>query len=296
MDDARLIFQLDKTALLRRLQTTEQGLNPAQITRRLQEFGPNILEQAVRKNYLLAYLRQYWQFFALLLEVAAGLAFIADHFAPDEGTDILAWAILAAVVITATFTFWQEYRTDKVMAALLMLMPALVSVRRQDQTVSIDSRELVPGDVMLLEEGDKVAADGVLIEVNSLYLNLSSLTGESAPAPRDLAAGPADRQLEARNMVFAGTTVVTGSGTALVTATANATEFGRIASLTKNVRKMITPMQREVIRITHIMTVLALSIGCVFFGLGLFFGKGLLMSSIFALSLIVANVARRRKP
>jgi sodium/potassium-transporting ATPase subunit alpha len=91
-------------------------------------------------------------------------------------------------------------------------------------------------------------------------------------------------------MVFAGTTVVTGSGTALVTATANATEFGRIASLTKNVRKMITPMQREVIRITHIMTVLALSIGCVFFGLGLFFGKGLLMSSIFALSLIVANV------
>ncbi len=290
MDDARLIFQLDKTTLLRRLQTTEQGLNPARITRRLQEFGPNILEQAARKNYLLAYLRQYWQFFALLLEVAAGLAFVADHFAPDEGTDILAWAILAAVVITATFTFWQEYRIDKVMAALLMLMPALVSVRRQNKAVSIDSRELVPGDLMLLEEGDKVAADGVLIEVNSLYLDLSSLTGESAPVPRDLTAGPADRQLDARNMVFAGTTVVTGSGTALVTATANATEFGRIASLTKNVRKMITPMQREVIRITHIMTVLALSIGCVFFGLGLFFGKGLLMSSIFALSLIVANV------
>ena len=275
---------------MRRLQTTEQGLSASQVNRRLREFGPNILEQAARKNYLLAYMRQYRQFFALLLEVSAGLAFIADHFSPDEGTDILAWAILGAVVITATFTFWQEYRTDKVMAALLMLMPALVSVRRQGKAVSIDSRELVPGDVMLLEEGDKVAADGVLIEVSSLHLNLSSLNGESAPAPRELTAGAAARQLEARNMVFAGTTVVTGSGTALVTGTASATEFGKIASLTRNVRKMLTPMQREVIRITHIMTVLALLIGGVFFGLGLFFGKGLLMSSIFALSLIVANV------
>ena len=290
MDNASRIFRLDSVALLSRLQTTEQGLTAAQATRRLREFGPNVLEQAVSKNYLLAYLSQYCQLFAMLLEVAAGLAFVANHFAPGEGTDILAWAILAAVVVTATFTFWQEYRTDKVMAALLMLMPTLVSVRRQGVAISIDSRELVPGDVMLLEEGDKVAADGVLIEANSLYLNLSSLNGESAPAPRELTAGEASRQLEARNMVFAGTSVVTGSGIALVTGTASATEFGKIASLTKNVRKLLTPMQREVIRITRTMTVIALIIGCVFFGLGLFFGKGLLVSSIFALSLIVAAV------
>lgn len=281
---------LDKAALMRRLQATEQGLSVAQVHRRLREFGPNVLEQAARKNYLLAYASQYCQLFALLLEVAAGLAFVADHFQPGEGTDILAWAILAAVIVTATFTFWQEYRTDKVMAALLMLMPTLVSVRRQGKTISINSKDLVPGDLMLLEEGDKVAADGVLIEVNSLYLNMSSLNGESAPAPRELAAGKAVRQIEARNMVFAGTTVVTGSGTAFVTGTASATEFGKIASLTKNVRKMMTPMQREVIRITRTMTVIAMLSGGVFFGLGLFFGKGLLMSSIFALSLIVANV------
>ncbi|MBW6520248.1 MAG: cation-transporting P-type ATPase [Desulfoarculaceae bacterium] len=290
MDSSKRIFMLDTAALMRRLQTTEQGLSAAQVHRRLREFGPNVLAQAARKNYLLAYMSQYWQFFALLLEVAAGLAFIAGHFSPDEGTDILAWAILGAVVITATFTFWQEYRTDKVMAALLQLMPALVMVRRQGKEVSIDSRELVPGDVMLLEEGDKVAADGVLIAVSSLHLNLSSLTGESAPAPRQLSADGATRQLEARNMVFAGTTVVTGSGTVLVTGTASATEFGKIASLTRNVRKMMTPMQREVLHITHVMTILALVIGGVFFGLCLFFGKGLLLSSIFALSLIVANV------
>ncbi len=290
MDNPSRLFMLDQTALMRRLQTTAQGLTAAQVSRRRQEFGPNVLETAAKKNYLLAYLRQYCQLFALLLEVAAGLAFVADHFAPGDGTDILAWAILAAVVVTATFTFWQDYRTDKVMEALLTLMPTLVSVRRQGQALSIDSRDLVPGDVMLLEEGDKVAADGVLIEVNSLYLNLSSLNGESAPANRELLAGEAHRQLEARNMVFAGTTVVTGSGVALVTGTASATEFGKIASLTQNVRKALTPMQREVIRITHTMTIIALLIGGVFFGLGLFFGKGLLMASIFALSLIVANV------
>ncbi|MBA3013523.1 MAG: cation-transporting P-type ATPase [Proteobacteria bacterium] len=281
---------LDKATLMRRLQTTEQGLSLTQVERRQREFGSNVLEQAAKKNYLLSYLSQYCHFFALLLEVAAGLAFVADHYAPGEGSDILAWAILGAVIITATFTFWQEYRTDKVMAALLMLMPTLVSVRRQGEVVSVDSKDLVPGDVMLLEEGDKVAADGVLIESNSLYLNLSSLNGESAPAPRKLTAGEALRQLDARNMVFAGTSVVTGSGIALITGTANSTEFGKIASLTKNVRKLLTPMQREVIRITRIMTALALLVGCVFFGLGLFFGKGLLMSSIFALSLIVANV------
>ena len=290
MDNSRLIFMLDRPALLRRLQATEQGLSVGQVNRRLREFGPNILEKTARKNYLVAYANHYCQLFALLLEVAAGLAFVADHFQPGEGTDILAWAILAAVVITATFTFWQEYRTDKVMAALLMLMPTLVTVRRQGKALRVDSKELVPGDILLLEEGDKVAADGVLIEVNSLSLNLSSLTGESAPAPRELTAGKAARQIEARNMVFAGTTVVTGSGSALVTGTASATEFGKIASLTRNVRKMLTPMQREVIHITRTMTIIAMISGAIFFGLGLFFGKGLLISSVFALSLIVANV------
>jgi len=281
---------LDKASLLRRLQTSEQGLTDSQAARRLLEFGPNVLEKAAKKNYLLVYGKQYCQLFAMLLEVAAGLAFVANHFAPGEGTDILAWAILGAVVITATFTFWQEYRTDKVMAALLMLMPTLVSVRRQGEAMSIDSRDLVPGDVMLLEEGDKVAADGVLVEVNSLYLNLSSLNGESAPVRRELTAGEATRQLDARNMVFAGTTVVSGSGIAFVTGTANATEFGKIASLTRNVRKLLPPMQREVIRITRIMTLISLLVGSIFFGLGLFFGKGLLVASIFALSLIVACV------
>ncbi|MBW2484721.1 MAG: cation-transporting P-type ATPase [Deltaproteobacteria bacterium] len=284
------VFMQDKTDLLQSLKSSEKGLHTSQVSRRQQEFGPNVLEGAEKKNYLLSYFKEYVQFFAVLLEVAAALSFIADRFAPGQGNDILGYAILGAVIINATFTFWQEYRADKAMEALLKLMPTLVNVRRDSKTSAIDSKELVPGDIMVLDEGDKVAADGVLLDATSLYLNLSSLNGESAPASRNSEPSSQKNPLAAKNMVFAGTTIVSGSGVAVVSAISHATEFGKIASLTKNVQKSLTPMQREIIRITRILTIIALIMGLVFFVLGLFSAKGALMASIFALSLIVANV------
>ncbi len=286
----------DARALYRRYRSRAEGLNAREAAQRLQEFGPNTLQEAERKNYLAAYLRQYTQFFAVLLEVAALLSFVADRYAPGEGSDILGIAIACAVVINATFSFWQEYKADKAMEALLRLMPTLVNVLRDAAQTRIDSRELVPGDVILLEEGDKVAADAVLLEATSLYINLSALNGESTPSRRDAAPQEAKRSLERRDMVFAGTTVVSGSGRAVVSATGQATEFGKIASLTKNVQKSLTPMQKEIIRITRILTVIAVAMGIVFFFLGLFSGKGVLLASIFALSLIVANVPEGMLP
>jgi len=283
-------FALDREPLFRRLKTSEQGLSPSQVKRRSRDFGANSLERGTQRNYLICYLSQYGQFFAILLGVAALLSFVADHYMPGEGSDILGYAILSAVIINATFTFWQEYRADKAMEALLKLIPTMVNLRRHGQIVTVDSRDMVPGDIMLLEEGDKVAADGVLFESNSLYLDLSSLTGESNPAQRAVGPYHVRRTLDARNMVFAGTTVISGNGLAVTTATASATEFGKIARLTKNVVKVATPMQREIVIITRILTLIALAMGCVFFGLGFFAGKGILMSSIFALSLIVANI------
>ncbi|MGW8287379.1 MAG: cation-translocating P-type ATPase [Desulfobulbales bacterium] len=283
-------FMQDKAELLASLKSSENGLGANQVKRRQQEFGPNVLEGAEKKNYLLSYLKEYVQFFAILLEVAALLSFIAERYAPNQGNAILGYAILGAVIINATFTFWQEYRADKAMEALLKLMPTLVNVRRDGKTQTVDSKELVPGDIILLDEGDKVAADGILLQATSLYLNLSSLNGESAPASRTSEPSKQKNALAAKNMVFAGTTVVSGNGVAVVSAIANATEFGKIASLTKNVQKSLTPMQREIIRITRILTIIALIMGLVFFVLGLFSAKGALMASIFALSLIVANV------
>ncbi len=284
------LFALDRQALFLRLKTSETGLDQVQVTRRLLEFGPNELTTAAKKNYLLAYLSQYSHFFAILLEVAALLSFVADRYDPGQGNDVLGYAILGAVIINATFTFWQEYRADKAMEELLKLMPTKVSLRRDGKIVTTTAHEIVPGDILLLEEGDKVAADGILIETNSLYLNLSSLTGESAPVARDLLPGETQRSLDAKNMVFAGTTVLSGSGIAVASATGNATEFGKIASLTKNVRKAITPMQREIIHITRVLTVIALLMGGFFFAIGLFSGKGIMPALIFAIALIVANV------
>jgi sodium/potassium-transporting ATPase subunit alpha len=280
----------EKAALLQSLKTTENGLTDSQAARRQREFGPNVLEGEKKKNYLFSYLKEYVQFFAILLEVAAVLSFVADRYAPNQGNNILGYAILGAVIINATFTFWQEYKADKAMEELLKLMPTLVNVRRQGKRATIDSKELVPGDVIILDEGDKVAADGILLESTSLYLNLASLNGESAPASRSSEPSKQASPLSAKNMIFAGTTVISGSGVAVVSAIANATEFGKIASLTKNVQKSLTPMQLEIIRITRILTVIALIMGVVFFVLGLFSAKGPLMASIFALSLIVANV------
>jgi sodium/potassium-transporting ATPase subunit alpha len=272
------------------LKTSENGLSPEQVARRLVEFGPNELAVAAKKNYLLAYLGQYTNFFSILLEVAAFLSFVADHYDPGQGYNVLGYAILGAVIINSTFTFWQEYRADKAMEELLKLMPSSVSLRRAGKIVATTAREIVPGDIMLLEEGDKVAADGILLEANSLYLNLSSLTGESAPVARTLLPGEAKRNLDAKNMIFTGTTVLSGSGVVVASATANATEFGKIASLTKNVRKAVTPMQREIIHLTRTFTMIALLMGGVFFALGLFSGKGIMLASIFAIALIVANI------
>jgi sodium/potassium-transporting ATPase subunit alpha len=130
----------EKAALLQSLKTSENGLTASRVVRRRQEFGPNILEEAEKKNYLLSYLKEYVQFFAILLEVAALLSFIADRYAPGQGNDILGYAILGAVIINATFTFWQEYRADKAMEALLKLMPTMVDVRRDGEAVTIDSK------------------------------------------------------------------------------------------------------------------------------------------------------------
>ena len=284
-------FKLNKAQLFEKFHTSENGLESLDAARRLRDFGSNELQDSKKKSYVKEYLKQYIQFFAILLEVAALLAFIANSYVPNEGNDILGYAIIMAVFINATFTFWQEYKADRAMEALLRLMPTMVSVVRSGKKGTIDAKGLVPGDIVVLEEGDKIAADAVIIRSTELYINTSALNGESKPSKReDKSNNNISRALDAKNMVFAGTSVVSGSARALVVATGQATEFGKIATLTRNVQKTLTPMQKEVIHITHILTLIALAMGVVFFILGIFSQQSFLMAAIFALSLIVANV------
>jgi len=290
-------YKLSKEQLFNKYQSSKDGLSSKEAQSRLVDFGENKIQTNQKKVYVKEYLKQYIQFFAILLEVAAVLAFIADHYVPNEGNDILAYAIIVAVIINATFAFWQDYKADRAMVALLKLMPTMIMVIRDGEKKTIDSKLLVPGDIIVLEEGNKVAADSVLIENTALYINTSSLNGESKPSRRDLENdNAAKRTIDARNVVFAGTSVVSGSGLAIVISTGQATEFGKIATLTQNIQKTLTPMQKEVIRITHILTIIALAMGVVFFILGIFSDQNLLMAAIFALSLIVANVPEGMLP
>ncbi|QOY51954.1 cation-translocating P-type ATPase [Candidatus Sulfurimonas baltica] len=290
-------YKLNSQELFESFHTSKNGLSTKEANRRIVDFGENKIQSQTKKNYLLEYLKQYIQFFALLLEVAAFLAFIADYYAPNEGNDILAYAILIAVIINATFAFWQEYKADKAMEALVRLMPSMVTLVRDGEVKTIDAKDLVPGDIIILEEGNKIAADAVLIKNTTLYINTSSLNGESRPSRRELEIDSnITCALDARNMVFAGTAVISGSAEAVVVSTGQSTEFGKIATLTKNVQKTITPMQKEVIRITHILTIIALGMGLLFFLFGVFSEQSLLMASIFALSLIVANVPEGMLP
>ena len=270
------------------------GLNDAQVSTRQKKYGPNEIEKRQGKNYIKEYLLQYVQFFAILLEVAAILSLIASKYAPGEGYEILGFAIFGAVIVNATFAFWQEYRADKTVEALKKLIPSSITVRRNKKNQNVKAASLVPGDILILEEGDRIGADAVIISENSLYVNNATLTGESRPSRRT--ATPSESPLDAGNAVFAGTTVTGGNAIAMITTTGNNTEFGKIASLASTVKKRPTPMQIEVIRITRLLTLAALLMGAVFLVLGYLSGRGLLIAAIFSLSLIVANVPEGMLP
>jgi sodium/potassium-transporting ATPase subunit alpha len=290
------LYSLPEDEILSRLETSESGLGEGEAQKRLGEYGFNEIEKRKRKNYIKLYVRQYTQFFAVLLEIAAVLSFVATIYSPGEGYDILGYAILGAVIINATFAFWQEYKADKTVEALLKLIPTIVKVRRNGEIREINAILLVPGDILIVEEGDRIAADAIVLNANSLYANNATLTGESRPIERISGRDESDTILDARNILFAGTTITSGNGVAVVFATGRETEFGKIATLTKEVEKRLTPMQIEIIRITRILTLAALLMGVLFFFLGFFSGQGYLIAAIFALSLIVANVPEGMLP
>ena len=153
----------------------------------------------------------------------------------------------------------------------------------------IPAPEVAPGDLVILSAGDKVPADARLIETQFLMVNNASLTGESEPVP--LSAEPCEGELiESRNIAFAGTTVVSGSGKAVVFATGMQTEMGRIAHLTSAVETGLTPLQKEIVRATRIIAFMATAMGLVFFGVGYLAGRTFWENFLFAIGIIVANV------
>lgn len=275
--------------LMRRLSATEAGLSSVEAAKRLAEQGSN--ELRVRKDTpeLIKFFRQLTNFFALLLIAGATLAFLADYLKPDEGNAYIGVALLVVVVLNAVFSYVQEYQSDRIMESFRNMLPPMIAVLRDGQVSRIEARLLVGGDVILLEEGDRVPADGRLIEVNQLKVDHASLTGESEPQLRKLSCTH-DNLLESRNMVFSGTLVQSGNGKAIIYGTGMNTQIGRIVQLTKEVALVETPIRKELRHFIRIISSIAITLGVLFFLLSVLMGNPLIGSLIFAIGIIVANV------
>ncbi len=280
------IWTLTPTDVYKTLTTTPQGISEAEANLRLKQFGYNELPEPQTRPLILRFTDQLTHFMALLLWVAGILAFISQ-------TPELGWAIWAVIWINAIFSFWQEYQAEKALSALKKILPSQAKVFRDGKLCIIAARELVSGDVMQLEEGDKISADARLIESQSLYVDASVLTGESLPVPRisEPVTAANIHASEASNLVFAGSTVSAGRGLAVVYATGTHTEFGQVAHLTAHVKREASTLEVQISRVVHIITIIALSMGVVIFLLTkLLVGMQLKESFIFAIGIIVAFV------
>ncbi|MBI2307967.1 MAG: cation-transporting P-type ATPase [Rhodocyclales bacterium] len=284
------IASLSPAAALAHLGSGAAGLPPAEAARRLAEFGPNRVEPAARRPLLLTLLQEFVNFFALILWLAAGLAFFAAWVDAAAGMAELGTAIVGVILVNGAFSFWQAYRAERALAALTALLPQRVSVRRADVTLEIDAADLVPGDLVLLAEGAKVPADCRLVESWGLRANLATLSGESRPRARSADAEESDDPLAAHNLLLAGTLIVAGECAAVVYATGMRTEFGRVAHLTQTAGETASPLQKEIRRVSRLVALLALGLGLVFFLIGQAIGLPFWANFMFAIGIIVANV------
>ena len=284
------INRLSTADVLNRLETAGGGLTTEEAIRRLIQFGPNVLAAPERYSVLRGLARQFTHFLAILLWIAAALSFVAELMNPGEGMATLGWAILAVIGINAVFAFLQEYKAERAVQTLRRLLPDKAWITRNGQSVGIRRSELVPGDVLLLEEGERVPADARLIEEAGMLVDTAALTGESKPKRRTAEPVEDGHWLDLPNLVFAGTTILSGHGRAVVFSTGMRTEFGKIADITATVETDLSPLQKEIVKVTRIVAAISLAMGITFFGIGLLTGLSFWISAIFGIGIIVANV------
>jgi calcium-translocating P-type ATPase len=270
--------------LLGHLGTRREGLSEREAARRLEQHGPNEIRRREGKSRLRELARQFTHPLALLLWAAAALAVVG-------GTIPLAVAIVAVIVLNAVFAFVQELQAEKATEALKRYLPPHARVRREGRTMEVEATTLVPGDLVLLSEGDRLSADARLID-GSVEVDMSALTGESQPVARGAARSrPAASPLESDDLVFGGTLVTGGEAEAVLYATGMGTQLGRIAALTQRVRVEISPLQQQVNRAARLIAFVAVGAGVVFLALGtMVAGLPLADALLFAIGLLVANV------
>lgn len=285
-DQTAPVEALPAAEVCRALGSGSDGLSTREAAARLARFGPNTIAVARNTSLPLKFLANFTHLMAMLLWIAGVVAIFARM--PQ-----LAVSIWAVNLINGAFSFWQEYKAEKATEAMRRMLDEKASVVRDGEVLLVDAATLVPGDVLLLAEGCRVCADARLVESADLRLDQSTLTGESRSVLKTHGevAGRGMSRLEIPNVAFAGTSVVSGTGRGVVFATAMDTEFGKIAGFTQGIAEELCPLQKEMRRVTRVVTVIAVCSGCVFFLLSvLLAGMGWAEGLVFGMGMIVAFV------
>lgn len=268
--------------VLTTLQSTSKGLSAQEAERRLAIYGKNKM-QVQKQPLWRIIIEPFANVFMLVLAVAAILSII--HHEPLDASII---AII--MVVNALIFYVQTYSTQKVLRTLEKKTEQQVTLRRGGKEVLIDAEMIVPGDIILLSEGEKIPADGRLISVNQLRVNESQLTGESEPISKHINPVAEDAPIyERANMVYQGSFVIGGSAAFAVTATGNATEFGSIASLVKK-DELVSPIQKKIDTLLGQIITVVLAISVVAFGLALLRGMDIIEATRFVLAITVSAV------
>ena len=277
---------LDSEDVLETLQVDrENGLSETEADQRLEQFGPNQIIDQGGKSIWTMLISQFADTMVLVLLAAAVISAVISGWKD-------AIAIAAIVLINAVIGLVQEYRAEQAMAALKQLASPSVRVKRDGNLEDLDAQYLVPGDLIYLEAGSKIPADARILETASLRVEEASLTGESAPVDKTLPAlDDQDTQLgDQTNMVFMGTTVTYGRGTAIVVRTGMNTELGRIAKMIQTVVEDQTPLQKRMHKMGQTLAIVALGIVAVVFVLGLLRGEDPSEMFLTAVAMAVAAV------
>ncbi|MBI5412699.1 cation-translocating P-type ATPase [Candidatus Peregrinibacteria bacterium] len=277
-------YQSSAESVFANLNTKPEGLNGKEVVQRLDIYGKNKLIAINKEPLIIKFLSQFKDLMAIILLVAAGLSIYMNSY-----RDAI---ILGAIIfINAVIGFFQEYKAERVMDSLKLLVKAKAKVIRNGKTIEIDGETVVPGDIVVLEEGDALPADLRIFEENNLATNDFSLTGESNPTKKFIHAIEGNVELGARNnLTFMGTTVAVGNGKGIVVATGMQTELGRIANLSQQTVAELSPLQKELNNLARSISFITLTIGAGLFSIGLMMNFSLRESFIFAMGIAAACV------
>lgn len=248
------------------------GLTTHQANQLLNKYGPNIISEQRKKNILVKFIEQFNNFLTILLLIAAIVSFLI-HEPVDGGL------IFAIVVLNALFGLYQEAKAEESIAALKKMTVSKVRVIRDGKEKEIESKYLVPGDIVFIEEGTKIPADGLVVQSMNLEINEAVLTGESLPVGKKI-----------KDEIFSGTIVAKGRGYIKVTATGMKTKFGHIASNLSSIGNKKTPLQKKLENITRLIGVAGILLAVIVFALSVVEKSGYFPSFLLAISLAVAVV------